>query len=185
MLRRTTLLTILGLFLPAIAGSLDAQTGEDPVANALSAAPPAIAANATVVDADGNVLRAGSNGYTCFPDDPAMDGNSPMCLDETWLAWAQAWMNREPPPPVPHVAFAYMLRGDSPVSNTDPYATGPTPDNEWIPAGGPHIMILVPDAASLEGITDDPTEASPYVMWKDTPYVHLMVPTAGNPGRSR
>lgn len=185
MSRRAVPLLVLSAALVCSPGSLRAQAGEDPVANALSAAPAAIAANATVVDAGGNVLRAGSNGYTCMPDDPELPGNSPMCLDATWLAWAQAWMNREPPPDVPHVAFAYMLRGDSPISNTDPYATGPTPDNEWIPDGGPHIMVLVPDATSLDGITDDPTEAGPYVMWKGTPYVHLMVPTSGTADGSR
>ncbi len=180
--RRILSLLVLSGLVPWTAGPLHAQADEDPVANALSAAPAAIAADATVMDAEGNVLRPGSNDYTCFPDDAGLPGNSPMCLDATWLAWAQAWMNREPPPPVPHVAFAYMLRGDFPASNTDPYATGPTPDNEWIPDGGPHLMILVPDPASLEGITDDPTETTPYVMWKGTPYVHLMVPTAGTAG---
>jgi hypothetical protein len=36
-------------------------------------------------------------------------------------------------------------------------------------------MIAVP-RAMLEGITDDPHGGGPYVMWKDTPYAHIMVP---------
>ncbi len=35
-------------------------------------------------------------------------------------------------------------------------------------------MILVPDAAALEGLSTDPNDPV-YVMWKDTPYAHIMV----------
>jgi hypothetical protein len=178
--RVSSLALVVGVLL-LTAGPLAAQSREELIANALSAAPAEIAAHATVVDADGTVLREGSNEYTCMPDNPDVPGNSPMCLDGTWLAWAHAWMNRQEPPPVERVAFAYMLQGDFPTSNTDPYATEPTPDNEWLEDSGPHIMILVPDPASLEGIGDDPGRSGPYVMWKGTPYVHLMVPTAKNP----
>ena len=164
--------------LPFLANPVAAQTKQEIIDNALSAAPAEIAAGATVADWEGNVLREGTNGYTCLPDDPDTPGNSPMCLDETWTAWANAWMNHEAPPEVESVSFAYMLQGDFPTSNTDPYATEPTADNEWLEDAGPHIMILVPDASSLAGISDDPGRVVPYVMWKDTPYVHVMVPTA-------
>jgi len=156
-----------------------AQNNEKIIKNALSAAPAGIAAHAAVMDFDGNILREGTNGYTCLPDMPDVPGNSPMCLDETWLAWAGAWMNKMDPPPVTEVSIAYMLQDDSPVSNIDPFATEPTADNEWIVNTGPHLMILVPDPASLEGMSDDPGPG-PFVMWKGTPYVHIMVPTAGN-----
>ena len=35
-------------------------------------------------------------------------------------------------------------------------------------------MILVPDPAALEGISTDPQDPV-YVMWKNTPYAHIMV----------
>ncbi len=35
-------------------------------------------------------------------------------------------------------------------------------------------MILVPDPAALEGISTDLKDPV-YVMWKDTPYAHIMV----------
>ena len=38
-------------------------------------------------------------------------------------------------------------------------------------------MIVVPKEA-LAGITDDPKEGGPFVMWKDTPFAHIMVPIA-------
>jgi hypothetical protein len=66
-----------------------------------------------------------------------------------------------------------MLAGDSGASNSDPYATEPTDD--WV-VGGPHLMIIVPDPSMLEGIPTDPENGGPWVMWKGTPYVHIMVP---------
>ena len=34
------------------------------------------------------------------------------------------------------------------------------------------------EAALLEGISTDPQNGGPYVMWKGTPYAHVMVPVA-------
>ena len=48
------------------------------------------------------------------------------------------------------------------------------------PPGGeseaPHVAILVPDASTFDGVTTEPSSGGPWVMFKDTPYVHLMVP---------
>ena len=68
-----------------------------------------------------------------------------------------------------------MLAGDEGASNIDPYAEGETADNQWI-VEGPHIMIIVPDPALLDSLPTDPSIGGPYVMWKGTPYVHIMVP---------
>ncbi len=37
-------------------------------------------------------------------------------------------------------------------------------------------MIVVPDEAWLEGLSREPT-GGPWVMWAETPFVHVMVPT--------
>ena len=74
------------------------------------------------------------------------------------------------------IGFSYMLMGDNGTSNIAPGATQPTPDNEWV-AGGPHLMIVVPDEKMLEGLPTDPESGGPYIMWKGTPAVHIMVPT--------
>jgi hypothetical protein len=145
------------------------ETMED----ALSAAWPGMAKDATVVDWEGNVLREGSNGYTCFPTPANLSANSPMCMDSEWMEWADAWSNKKE-----YVAdtlgISYMLAGDGGASNIDPYAEGPTADNEWIREGA-HLMILVPPEL-LESFPTDPHNGGPYVMWKGTPYAHLMVP---------
>ncbi len=38
-----------------------------------------------------------------------------------------------------------MLQGDTPVSNTDAYATTPTTLDDWVSHVGAHVMVLIPD----------------------------------------
>jgi len=75
------------------------------------------------------------------------------------------------------VGISYMLAGDDNVNNADPYDTKPDPGEVWVQEG-PHLMIIVPDKKALEGLTDNPASGGPYVMWKGTPYAHIMVPVA-------
>ena len=146
------------------------------IAKATSAAPADIGRNAAVmgVGADGKMkeLRAGTNGWMCMLD-PVGDS---MCLDKEWQAWGDAWENKKEPPKPKSVGVAYMLNGDKGASNTDPYATKPTADNKWV-VSGPHIMILPTDVSQLEVYPTDWTKGGPWVMWKGTPYAHIMVPT--------
>jgi hypothetical protein len=43
------------------------------------------------------VVREGRNGWTCFLNVSDTKGNDPTCLDEPWLNWAYAWMNKKQP----------------------------------------------------------------------------------------
>lgn len=143
------------------------------VKDALAAAWPGMKAGATVVDWDGNVLQQGSNGYTCLPTPAILSGSAPMCMDAEWMKWADAWANKKAYT-AETIGISYMLLGDEGASNVDPYAEGPTDDNEWIEEGA-HLMIVAPPEL-LEGFQTDPDNGGPYVMWKGTPYAHLMVP---------
>jgi hypothetical protein len=160
----------------AIAHSSGAATDEALIANALSAAPASVAKNATVRTMDGRVLRQGSSDWVCMPDMPQVPNNTPICLDSEWRDLMGALMNRSRPS-TKKMGFGYMLQGDLPTSNTDPFATGPTPTNQWIPNGPPHIMLIVPDPELLEALPTDPNDGGPFVMWKGTPYAHIMIPT--------
>lgn len=113
------------------------------IKEALSAAPPAIAKAATVLDGDGSVLKKGSGAYTCYPTLPLLrgKGHEPMCLDKVWLEWHHAWMERKDFKPKA-LGIAYMLAGDSGASNIDPFADQPTKDNQWV-VEGPHVMVIV------------------------------------------
>lgn len=176
---RPVLLPLLPLIL-ALPDAAFAQNGAarpaDPIRGALSAAPASVAEGATVVDHQGNVLRQGTNGWVCMPDMADVPNNSPMCLDAAWREVIDAWMNKRNPS-FQGIGISYMLQGDMPVSNVDPFATKPAADNQWIQDGGPHIMVAVPDPALLEGLSTDPTNGGPWVMWKGTPYAHIMIPT--------
>jgi len=44
-------------------------------------------------------------------------------------------------PKVTGTGIGYMLKGDRGASNTDPFATAPTADNNWV-VSPPHIMVL-------------------------------------------
>lgn len=158
-------------------------TPEWKVQNALGAAPAEIAANAAVMDwpamegQEMTELRPGTNGWTCMPDVPNTPGNDPMCLDQTFLAWAAAWQGKTKPE-LKQVGFGYMLMGGTDASNTDPYATEPQPGEDWVEAG-PHVMMVVPNPSALAGITTDPHNGGPWVMWQGTPYAHIMMPISG------
>ena len=141
--------------------------------DALSAAWPGMVAGAQVVDWDGNTLKEGDNGYVCLPTPPMLAGTAPMCMDAEWMEWADAWQNKKDFA-ADRIGISYMLAGDEGASNIDPYAEGPTDDNEWI-VEGPHLMIIAPPGM-LDSFPADPQSGGPYVMWKDTPYEHLMVP---------
>jgi hypothetical protein len=157
-----------------------APRDEASIAGALSAAPASIARIATVVDHSSHVLRKGSSDWVCLPDMPDVPNESPMCLDTPWRELIDAWMHKRTPS-VTRVGFGYMLQGDMPVSNVDPFATAPSSSNQWLQNSGPHVMIVFPDPRVLDGLSTDPANGGPYVMWKGTPYAHLMVPATAAP----
>ena len=149
------------------------------IARAMSAAPPSISKNATIMEmtADGKMkqLRDGTNGWMCLVE---ADG-TPMCLDKEWQAWADGWMNKKEPQ-VKSIGLAYMLKGDKGASNTDPYADKATADNHWV-VSGPHVMVVLPDTSQLDALPTDPWNGGPWVMWKGTKYAHIMMPTVPTP----
>jgi hypothetical protein len=161
------------------AGPVKPPTTEpDMIKSAMSAAPLAIAQGATIVTMGEKMtmktLRAGTNGWTCFPDMPTTPGADPMCLDKNGLEWAHAWMARKNPPP-DKMGFGYMLAGGSDASNTDPFATKPAAGGRWVDTG-PHVMILnIGTKFDGYATTADNTKV-PYIMFPGTPYAHLMLP---------
>lgn len=150
------------------------------IQSAMQAAPKKVSAAATIIapgaDSKMRVLREGTNGFTCMADNPATPGPDPMCMDKNALEWASAWMERKPPP-AGKVGFMYMLAGGTDASNTDPYASKPTAENQWVKTG-PHVMIVGADANFYDLYPKEakPDTSVPYVMWAGTPYQHLMIP---------
>lgn len=144
---------------------------EDKIANAMSAGPPAIAQEATILDYPAGYpwnwpdeplaeelieLRPGSNGWTCIVDIPNTPGNDPMCLNETYLKVLKA-RHALVDSPSSGIGIGYMLQEGSPVGSP------------------PHMMIFVP--GSNDGLAAFSTEPgpAPWVMFPDTSHAHLMV----------
>jgi hypothetical protein len=186
-----TLVTIIlvGIIALTVTATQQASlTDEEKIADAMSAGPASIAEDATIMDypseegGEYRVLREGTNGWFCFPSSPravAAGMHNSFCDDEVWLEFDTAYDARREPQ-IERVGISYMLQGDAGVSNTDPFPAGPTEDNEWH-VNGPHIMILLPDPSLYEGLPTDPHNGGPWVMWRGTPYQHLMLPVDPHP----
>jgi hypothetical protein len=165
----------LGLSASVLAADM---SDEELIENAMSAAPEAVARNATIIamDEHGEIrtLREGTNNFTCMADDPG-PGNNPMCLDQNAMAWAEAWMNKTEPPKG-QVGIGYMLAGGSTPSNVDPFAE--QAEGAELAQEPPHIMVFslpeIPEGYPQPGETPDMSQ--PWVMWAGTPYEHLMIP---------
>lgn len=137
-----------------------------------SAGPYELASAATVLDPMTNeVLRQGTNGWTCLP----LVG-APMCLDQEWMKWWQA-VQSGTAPEITKIGLAYMLAGDNGGPNTAPTdgREGPTMHNDWVIVG-PHVMVLSPDPALLDALPSDPRVGGPFVMWRGSPLAHVMMP---------
>ncbi len=152
------------------------STGQDDeevmIASAKSAGPSSVTSKATIKAPDGKVLQEGSSSYTCYPQQEII---GPMCNEAVWDSLIGAMLKKEAFQP-DKFSVSYMLAGEGTalgVSNSDPYASDPGASDDWVKEG-PHLMIVVPDRAILEGLSTDPNDPV-YVMWKDTPYAHIMV----------
>lgn len=147
------------------------------IKSALAAAPAAVARNAAVMapGPDGKMmeLKAGTNGFTCLPDQPESPGKDPMCLDPQAMLWAQSWMAHDPAPKNTAPGIAYMLSGGSDISDTDPWAKA-GPGHKFIESP-PHWMVMWPFDAKTTGLSTKPSKHGTWIMWSGTPYAHLMI----------
>lgn len=134
------------------------------IADALSAAPPHIAALATVVDHDmTTVLRPGSPDWTCVPSRPGAPWPNPMCADPTTMQWFRQ-VQQGIPPTIEHIGISYMLMGEAGADFDHPEASAPPEGQDWYRVG-PHLMIVFPASAGdvTRDIAHDTFNGMPYV----------------------
>jgi hypothetical protein len=174
------------LLIPATALAEDLSTAIDPlppgtfmsaqhsdewkIRNALSAGPPWIADNASVVEMTmtttggapkmtERVIRRGTNGWKCMPDVPGRPQHDPMCADETTMKWLTAVMDGRKPN-IDRVGLSYMLLGEARQGQNVPPAKDPSTVRDWYYVG-PHVMVVLPDndmdafRSSNEDLTKD------------------------------
>lgn len=172
------LILIIGLGISLVYAAKKPTTSEEWMKLAESAAPMAIAKDATVLipGEEGKLVEAkkGTNGFTCLPDlsdTPALD---PICLDEAANQWATSMMNNEPKPANTVPGISYMAKGgqhwekDGKILMKE--ESGAKIINE--PA---HWMVMWPFEEKLTGLPVMPNPSGVYIMFAGTPYAHLMV----------
>ena len=144
------------------------------LAKVKTAAPEHIVTKATILmmqEGKPRQLQAGSNGFTCLINPEG----TPLCADQNAMEWMKSIRERTEPPD--KLGFIYMLAGDTGTNNQDPHARDT--HQHWVQTG-PHVMVVGPRVREMVGYSrtvdvTDPTQ--PYVMYPNTPYEHLMLPT--------
>jgi len=152
-----------------------------------TAAPSYIAKDATVLNEKMEMLREGTNGWTCLPVNPRGMSNPengwndaheamPLCGDAEVFKWISSYLSDEIPD-MDYDGYAWMLHGDMGEDNSTPKTMSKDDAKEgyWIESG-PHLMRMPKDPSSLDGMTTDFNSGSPYVMFSGTPYAHVMYP---------
>jgi len=152
-----------------------------------TAAPSYIAKDATVLNEKMEMLREGTNGWTCLPVNPRgmsdpengwKDAHEamPLCGDAEVFKWISAYLSDEIPD-MDYDGYAWMLHGDMGEDNSTPkvMSKNDAKEGHWIESG-PHLMRMPKDPSSLDGMTTDFNSGAPYVMFSGTPYAHVMYP---------
>lgn len=157
------------------ANAASAETADEKIIRAKSAAPSDISAAATIMDVDGKILREGTNEWVCLPGVGLIPGDKhPMCNDPVWMKWMAA-VSSGAEFATDVVGVSYMLQGDAMVNNDNPLATDPNDGGVWV-QDGPHLIMLFPDKDLVANLPRDPFVGGAYIMWSDTPLWHVMVP---------
>ena len=152
-----------------------------------TAAPSYIAKDATVLNEKMEMLREGTNGWTCLPVNPRGMSNPengwndaheamPLCGDAEVFKWISAYLSDEIPD-MDYDGYAWMLHGDMGEDNSTPkvMSKDDAKEGHWIESG-PHLMRMPKDPSSLDGMTTNFNSGTPYVMFSGTPYAHVMYP---------
>ena len=151
------------------------MSSAESIRSATSAGPRSVSDNAAVMAADASgkmvQLRAGTNGWTCIPDEPSTPGLDPMCIDRNGMQWVQSLIAKAPKPANTAPGLIYMLQGGSDISATDPFAT----KTDHYVSSPAHFMIMWPYDAKATGFATTPKKTGSWIMWAGTPYAHLMV----------
>ena len=170
--------TVLALALAPSYGLGQAPMGhsmsdEDLIKLALSAAPEAIAKDATVIakGADGKMrtLRQGTGPWTCKPGHADAADPDPNCGDRNAMEWSAAVADHKDPP-ANKVGFVYMLpRGQWRKQHRtvrNPGSARQLLGQDWPARDDRRIRRKMLDGYPRE-LKADPTK--PYVMWPGSP----------------
>ena len=137
------------------------MTDEEKIANAMTAGPTFITADAAVLD------------------DPSSPVNDPRCDSANWLQIAGKPFGAEREASGANaLGLSYMLQGGSVADNDDPSVDGPAAGEEW-QIDPPHVMVNSakewdPAIYAHDHAADGPT--GPWIMFSGTPAEYIMFP---------
>ena len=155
-----------------------AMSQDEQITLALSAAPPHIAKDASVLvfGADGKLKegKPGTNGFTCIPTVMNLPDPDPMCIDAAVKQWWEDLMKNAPKPSNTVPGIAYMARGGSHWEKGGRVVMKAEPGAKIVKEP-PHWMIMWPFAAKTTMLPAAPNPSGVYVMFDGTPYAHVMV----------
>jgi hypothetical protein len=159
----------------------DVDEADDDFADARTAGPAAITADATILgwpeDEGGDfvVLSEGSEEWYCIVDDPNTEPVDPGCFDATWRSFVGALFT-DGEPTVDRIGIAYFLLGSSvPVFDEENEDQGPT----WVEIG-PHIALIEPGAFADFDLDAAPGSGRPFLILAGTPFAHLFIPVTSD-----
>jgi len=145
---------------------------------ALSAAPPAVANDATVMIPDDKrnlaVARKGTNGFICIPTADDLPDPDPMCYDEAVDKWIQSLISNAPKPSNTVPGIAYMARGGVHWEKDGKILMKEEPGAKIVKEP-PHWMIMWPYDSKKTGLPTIPNPSGVYIRYDGTPYAHLMI----------
>ena len=158
----TTALMLVGSVFNAQTVTQHPVTDSEKIADALSAGPPFITKDATILDwpatpgGEYRVLRKGTNEWTCLPAVPGYPHDEPGCFDRVFMQWMKDSLAGRTPH-INEVGIAYMYKG---AFVRKPGETDLSKSEFHV---GPHIMIVSPHEDELQALNRDGTMGMPYV----------------------
>ena len=174
----------LALFVLTVAFAAGAQTAKsdhpttdaEKIADALSAGPPFITKDATLLDwpakagGEYRVLRKGTNAWTCLPGIPGGPHDEPGCFDQVFLQFIKDSIAGRTPN-MHSVGISYMYGGFWVPNKSHAMGSG----NEF--HVGPHIMIIGLDQKMLQSVNQDGSNGELYANHlAGHPELYLVIP---------
>lgn len=155
------------------------MSDDEQVELALSAAPPSVSKDATImiVDKDHKFkkIRNGSNGFICYSDLDKIDRPVPSCMDAAAVQWWNDFTHKKPKPTNTVPGIAFMAKGalrwekDGKI-----YMDWNTPGTKRIEEP-PHWLVLWPFDPKVTRLPTYPGKFGTYIMYDGTPWSHLMI----------
>lgn len=155
------------------------MSDEELIRTAMSAAPPHITRDATIMapgpDGKLRVLKEGTNEFTCLADLSGQEAPDPVCADKTAMAWFTSFFNKEEKPAVTTPGVAYMGLGGWHWEKDGQVLMDQTAPGAKRVKEPPHWMILWPFDEKATALPVMHSRFGTYIMYSGTPYAHLMV----------